>query len=900
MKKIVLLVTLLLTFLNGTFAVTAYPGVIKFKQPDNKTFLQIYLFGDERFNWGETLDGYSLMHDEEGYFVYATQDQNGDMQPTQYRATEIDERPAEVVAFLEKTPKHLRYSDEQRRTMRELWNMINDNPAYAKSQSGEKALRPVTIGNVKLLLILVNFSDKTFTKDANTISKLFNQVNYFNVTMRGSVHDYYYENSYGQMNLTFDVVGPFSLPQNMAYYGSSSGQGGSQAFGRTSIQLAINSGVNLSNYDNNGDNIVDGIHIMFAGYGEESSGVEAQIWSHKGTLQSPIYNNGVYAQTYSCSPEFRGGSGTTLTAIGVICHELGHVFGAPDYYDTDNNSSGAGTNGYTGNGQWDIMSSGSWNGTTGSLTGNQPSHHNPYSKCYIYGWATPKELTTAKTVVMYPTSSDSSSIYKITTATNGEYYLLENRQQVDFDGSLPGHGLLIFHVHSGFSPSSQQNNVSHPQRFYPVCAGITTAHPTGTPSSYGSINSQACPFPGSTRMTSFTDATTPAATSWNGVSTNKPITNITENNTLHTISFTFKGAAVEAANVEAVAHNKTQVNVKWRRFGANEVMLVYSSNGTFGTPSGSYTAGQSISGGGTVLYVGDADIFQHTGLTAGTRYNYKLFTKLTSTPTITWSSGVTCSTTTPTCNASGLPLTQNFESTTLPTCWTRETTNNSVNWQIGAGNGASAPSSAYSAPYNAYCKITDNNLIGAQAYLISEPINLSSESEANLKFVYYNKNYTAYQDVLTVAYRSSYGDEWTPLATYYSNVSSWTEVALNLPNLSDYYQIAFIATANYGRGVCVDDIRVSSGYADITPATKENPKITIYPNPAKALVTFSIEGNDSQTSYTVYDLTGKAILNGTMQGAENKTVSVESLKSGMYFVRFQNDNFNKTETLIIK
>ncbi len=896
MKKAFLIAALLFAVVTNSFAVIAYPGVIKFKQPDNKTFLQIYLFGDERFNWGETLDGYSLVHDDEGYFVYATQDARGDMQPTQYRATEIADRPAEVVAFLERTPKHLRYSDEQRTTMRALWNMLNDNPEYNKNKIGEK-VAPVTIGSVKLLVILVNFSNKTFTKDANSIAKLFNQVNYRNIQMRGSVHDFYFENSYGQMDLTFDVVGPYTLPQNIAYYGSSSGAGGSQAFGRTAIQLAVSDSVNLSDYDNNNDNIVDGIHIMFAGYGEESSGVEEQIWSHKGTLSLPISSNGVVARTYSCSPEFRGSSGTTLTAIGVICHELGHVFGAPDYYDTDNNHGGSGTEGFSGNGKWDIMSSGSWNGTSSSLTGNQPSHHNPYTKCYTYSWATPTDLTSPRNVVMYPTSSDSSAIYKLSTTTSNEYYLIENRQNVGFDQSLPGHGMIVFHVHSAFSPSSQTNNVSHQQRFYPVCSGLSTPHPTGTPSSYGNINSNGCPFPGTYRKTSFTDNTTPAATSWSGQNTNKPITNITENTTLNTISFTFMGAATEACDVKAVAHNKNQINIKWRPFGTTEVMLAYSANGVFGTPSGNYSVGQTISGGGTVLYIGDTDNFAHTGLTPGTNYKYKVFTKLTSTPT--WSTGLTCNATTPTCNATPLPYSQNFASTSWPSCWSTSTTNSSVNWQIGSGNGASNPSSAYSAPYNAYCKITDANLIGEQAFLISEPLDLSSTSEANISFAYCNTRFSGYLDVLTVVYRSSYGDDWSPLATFSKSVSDWTEVSINLPNLSDYYQIAFIATTNKGRGVCVDNIQINNGNA-ITPVTVDNPKISIYPNPAKSSVTFSIEGNDEQNSFSIYDLKGTQMISGTMQGGENKTISVSKLQSGMYFVRFQNDKFQKTETLIIK
>ena len=892
-----MLAALLFAALNGAFAVIAYPGIIKFTQPDNKTTVQIYLFGDERFHWGETLDGYSLMHDNEGYFVYATRGENGEMQPSQYRATEIADRSAEVVAFLENTPKHLRYTPEQCNVMRTLWNMMNDNPNVQSGlKSGTKAI-DVTHGNTRLLVILVNFSDRNFMKDRSTVDKLYNQVNYSNATMRGSVHDFYYENSFGQMNLTFEVVGPYTLPQTIAYYGNNT-NGNSQQFARDAINLAVADGVDLSLYDLDGDNNVDGVHIMFAGYGEESSGVANQIWSHKGTLTNPVYSNGVYAKTYSCSPELHGGTGTVLSTVGVICHELGHVFGAPDYYDVDNNHGGSGTAGYSGNGQWDIMSSGSWNGTSGALSGNQPSHHNPYSKCFTYGWATPKELVNPQSVVLYPSSSDSASIYKITTTTANEHFLLENRQKIGFDGCLPGHGLIVYHVHSAFNPASQNNNVNHPQKFYPLCASITTAKPGSSPSSYGNVNSNACPFPGESHKHSFTDATTPSAQSWAGNNTNKPITNIIENTTANTISFTFKGAAVEASNVQAVAHNRTQVDVKWRPFGEYQVMLVYSANGSFGTPSGNYTVGQTVTGGGTVLYIGDATTFAHTGLTAGTTYRYKLFTKLSNTPT--WSSGVTCNTTTPTCAAATIPYNQQFASSTLPSCWSKESTNSSVTWRIGAGNGSSSPSSAYSAPYNAYCNISDRSLVGNQATLISEPIDLSSTSEAKITFRYFNNKYTAYQDVLTVAYRANYGDAWSPIATFNRSVNSWTEVQLNLPNPSDYYQVAFISTVNMGKGVCIDDVNISAGSVAIEPATAANPRISIYPNPAKSSVTFSIEGNDSQTSFVIFDPAGKAIVTGSMMGSEKKTVSTEKLKSGLYFVKFQNEKYQKTETLIVK
>lgn len=878
--------------MSSIYAVTAYPGTIKFKQPGGN-FLQIHLFGDERFNWGETLDGYSLVHNETGAFVYATLDENGDMVPSSFIATEIGERPAEAVAFLEITPKHLRYSDQQRRLYFQLWEAMN-NARNQMDKSTDKATRPVTIGTSTFLAILVNFSDKTFVNTNTNIDKLFNQVNYSTFRVKGSVHDYYYENSYGQMSVHFDIVGPYNLSRNIAYYGNTNG--GSQAFAREAINLAISNGVDLSRYDNNGDHKVDAIHILFAGYGEEDTGNQDCIWSHKGTISVPITNNGVTALSYSCSPELR--SGGSLTNVGVICHELGHVFGAPDYYDTDNNGGSSGTNGYQGNGTWDIMSSGSWNGT---ISGNQPAHHNPYTKCYIYGWATPKEITAAaKSYVLHSADKDSASFYKLNTTTNGEYYLLENRQKTGFDGSLPGHGMIIYHVHAAFDPSSQQNNVTHPQKFYPVCAGTSFQYPQTDRSTYGTISGSACPYPGTGRNTSFTDNSSPWARSWAKNNTGKPITNITENVNAGTISFTANNANISVANAKAVAKNTTTISVRWNQFGEYQTLVLYSANRNFGTPdTTNHPVGSTISGGGTVLFNGDGSSVDHTGLTPGQTCYYRLFVKIDN----QWVNHVDVSATTPTCNAGAIPYRQEFASGSLPNCWTKTSTNNSVTWAFGTGNGSGAPGSAHSGSYNAYCKITDNDLSGNQAYLISEPIDLSSATDgAHLTFWYTNTKLAGCQDVLTVAYRSFYGDDWTPITdgTFSQHVGSWTEVTLNLDNLTEYYQIAFISTVNKGKGICIDDISIENGRISIAAPTQANPTIKLYPNPAKENVTFVIDGNDGKTEYMIFDISGRMVGNGSMNGNEAKTVSLKDYKSGTYFVKFANSDFNKTETLIIR
>ncbi len=60
--------------------------------------------------------------------------------------------------------------------------------------------------------------------------------------------------------------------------------------------------------------------------------------------------------------------------------------------------------------------------------------------------------------------------------------------------------------------------------------------------------------------------------------------------------------------------------------GDNIVLAFTNANGSFGVPSGSYAPGNGITGGGTVLYVGNAGgIPDHQGLNAGTIYKYKIW-----------------------------------------------------------------------------------------------------------------------------------------------------------------------------------------------------------------------------------------------------------------------------------
>lgn len=518
-RRSFLLISLMLILAQALLAVPAVPWLVEQQQPDG-TLVSVYIRGDEKVRWMESPDGYTLLYDNNRNIVYAEKDQAGDLVPTSivYGMSSLPQAADQQLSGLQ---KHLRYSQAQVDAFSQIWQI-------GESAKTEKSSKARVTGNKKALCILMNFSDKTMGKTKTQFENLMNQVGYSAGTAKGSVKDFYKENSYGQLDLTVTVVGPYATPNTCAYYGNENRY---QDFARAAVQAA-DADVNYNDFANS-SNELETVHIIFAGHGDEAIGNGRQIWSHKWNIRPELSLDGVRISTYSCSPELRNASGNTLTAIGVICHELCHVFGADDYYDTDYGSSGGE---YPNTGEWDLMSGGSWNGN-----GDSPAHINMFQKI-LYEWVQPVELTEPMSVTDMPNSAQNPVAYIVKPYTNDEQYVLENRQKIGFDSQVPGGGLLIYHVHNS-AAGGRVDNSSHPQQVYVVAASSKTAIPGSRPSSYGTVDSYAALFGSAKRE--FSKDTTPAMFRWNGASgttdgvKDKPITNISQNNKL--ISFDFMG-----------------------------------------------------------------------------------------------------------------------------------------------------------------------------------------------------------------------------------------------------------------------------------------------------------------------------------------------------------------------
>ena len=582
-KKTTLLMFACFLFFLGhdVFAVPAVPWPVDKTQPDG-TKITVYIRGDEKVHWMESLDGYTLMYDAEKYIVYAEQDAGKNMVPSNKKFTKISTPPSGIA-------KGLFYSEEQVRMMEQIWEMVEDDTPQRASPKGSR----------KGLCILMGFSNRPFSKSTDELETLFNQVGLYpgDNSSKGSVRDFFNENSYGELDFTITIAGPYNVPNTTSYYATRE-----QTFAALAINAAFNDGVDLMEFANEevngyGTHTLESFHILFAGYGDENIDNGQQIWSHKWNLSPTITLGDVRISTYSCSPELRGASGNNTTYIGVICHELTHTFGSPDYYDTNNATGGQ----YTGSGNWDLMANGSWNDS-----GRQPGHINMFQKT-LFDWVTPTELTSYTEVTGMPASAMNPVAYKILANDNGEHYLLENRQQTGFDNSLPGHGLLIWHIHQS-ALNGNGSNATHPQQVYPVVASSSYQIPNATASTYGTISSSGTPFPGTSGKQSFTSKTTPAMFTWvNSQPIAKPLTEITETGDL--ISFKFMdGPTTPVTNLTATELSGN-VTLDWTAANHPDVIgykvyrdgvLIYTINNAaivtytqIGVTNGTYTYGVS-------------------------------------------------------------------------------------------------------------------------------------------------------------------------------------------------------------------------------------------------------------------------------------------------------------------
>lgn len=453
-------------------------------------------------------------------------------------AHNIEEREEDEIKFIEQnisnTQKNISLLRDK---MLQQTNLLRRDRLEKRLKNNQtSSLLKSSNSTSKGLIILVNFADRSFISSNAEISAMMNEVGYNKNGHIGSLHDYFYDQSGGKLNITFDVVGPVTVSKNMSYYGADQGTTHDSHVGEMVAEACnlVDAYVNFGDYDWYDDGEVDQIYIIYAGYSQASGAPSYTIWPKEWYLSYSDYGktltlDGVTIETFACSSELDGTSGSNIDGIGTACHEFSHCMGLPDLYDTSNN-------GTFGMGSWSVMDMGCYNGN-----GKIPCNYTAFERNYA-GWLTSAQLQILKepvSITDMPSLSDDDAIaYRIYNdgSVYSEYFILENRQQKGWDSGCPGHGLLITHIDydaDAWAYNTVNNDASH-RRF--------TIKPADNNLSSASLAGDT--YPGTSGNTSFTDTSSPSANFYQPTKSGsyylgKPITNIRESN--GAISFDFMG-----------------------------------------------------------------------------------------------------------------------------------------------------------------------------------------------------------------------------------------------------------------------------------------------------------------------------------------------------------------------
>ena len=476
MKKFLLALILVLSSLSTIHAAKAWPYPITVTQSDGTT-ITVYLHGDENFHWYTDVQGNILKRDGNDF-------------------TKLDVAPETYVA-----------QGRQRAQTR---------AASREPIAPSGSLFPFT-GTPRAVVILAQYPDRKFTV-ANP-RKSFDQ--YLNATeghpvnlgLRedlnyGSVKQYFMAQSDGAYAPQFDVYGPITLPQNMAYYGGTADDGSGEKYVQLVIDActAMNDSLDFSSYDQNGDGKIDLVYVIYAGYGQSNGAPNYTMWPKSfGASTTTNSFDGKGLSRCGISNELNGYEGAfgynTTTAnptqnfdtavkyingIGLFCHEFSHCLGLPDFYPSKLD----GVYDNQGMEDWSVMDNGCY-----LMNGYCPRAYTVWER-EAMGWDNIKAISTAGQYKL--TDANGQRAVKVVNPGNSsEYYVLElfedkgwNQRMARYTENNVSYnpttsGLLIYHVDYNSSDFSLVNNnvnnvAGHPKMtVIPADGRLVSSYRTG-------------------------------------------------------------------------------------------------------------------------------------------------------------------------------------------------------------------------------------------------------------------------------------------------------------------------------------------------------------------------------------------------------------------------------------
>lgn len=867
-------------FKNSPFVIT---------QPNGTSF-DVYVSGDEYFNYIHDENNYTLIQAADGYYCYAEKNETGEIIASAYRYGTPLPSDAKIQPFTKiSKQKYL-----ERRNVQ------------LKSASDIKTFDADTLNN---LVIYIQFSDDDdFEKDRAYYDAKFNNEEDL------SLFHYYKEVSYGKMNIISSQFPESVSGKNTAYIALQSrryyqpynettninGYKDGQAANREHTLIvsamnaqkkAIEAAFTPEDLDKNNDGYVDNVTFIIKG---ENDGWSDLLWAHRWYLYTQdYYIHGKQVYDYIFQPE-------SQFNVKTLCHEMFHALGAPDLYHY--NDGGLDLSPLGG---WDLMESGF-------------GHMTAFMKYRYTSWLDSIPVISEEgEYTLNPLSDSTNNCYRINSPySNDEYFVLEYRKKStsQYEANLPGSGLMVYRIDNTLS--GRGNASGPPDELYAF-------RPGGTVNFNGNVNDAF--FSSVVGRNEFHVGTNPKPFLQDGTDGGIGITEISEPGD----QISFRIGLVNVANptlLKANAVSDTQIDLNWKlNLKNNYILVAYNETVDFGNPdpSISYREGDEIEGGGTVItFTGFKTQFEHTDLNPNQTYYYKAWSydgKEFSTGTVT-NASTHCA-----INVSE-HFGETFETgeTLKDLCW--RTFHNfdfdgglapeylkevdfdlgDITWNIVGKDDLADDESGYILEGD-YSVLITSRTTGFN-WLVSPYIEITGSSDHQLTFDIWYENSPDSLDVMQ--YSNFYvmienNGRWENVYTLdavgdNNTASNKNETQVNI-DLEPYryrqIRIAFVQEATSGWPIALDNIWLENR-VDKTEFGNQVSGFEVFPNPVGKQQLLHIDTHENGT-LEITDINGATIQRNAIEAGKHD-LSLERLQPGIIFVIFSTENTVYQRKILIK
>ncbi|MBE0676039.1 MAG: M6 family metalloprotease domain-containing protein [Bacteroidales bacterium] len=837
------LVLIILTLLVAV-RITAAPlwfEPYKATLPDGKT-LNLFMSGDEFFNWLHDTLGYPVKQAGDGWFYYMQQN-DSIFTFTGYRADVFD--PLSIPGI-----KPVSIPSNTKRIREEFYRNLD-------RENEKTGLRGDTkfSGVFNNLVIYIKFSDQSdFTTSRSTYDTRLNSLT------TASVRHYYKEVSYDKVDM-ISYHAPGAPTENICYTdiyprdyyrpsSASNPDGYTTSAEKTSREHNLlartvkyiddnfqkPSGVN---FDSDGDGRFDNVAFIIRGTSDAWNDL---LWPHRWslyTLTANLWGKRVYGYTLQLE----------AVSVKTFTHEMFHALGAPDLYHYE-------SDGISPAGNWDLMNSGG-------------GHMLSWMKAKYGGWISSiPEITQSGTYTLLPLTSPIRNSFRIKSPySSDQYVVLEYRYRTGlYESTLPSSGIIISRIDTRYRGNAQ----GPPDEVY-------VFRPGGTPTANGTVNSAT--FSDLLGRTSFNETTNPYPFLQDGSKAGIFIRDIK----YYTDSMTFTVDMDMPTNLEIVPMQDSELRLNWSGPDGKPFLVAVSSTNEDLTPGSApaYSPGDPIGSNGTILYKGTSSIISHTSLGSDELYYYSIWTILDEANGV-YSIPLKGQQRTGIYTINALPHREEFSAVaagTLPRGW--KTQGGDSQWDpVTSSTGDEA--------------VVFRNMGSESQWFYTPGFYLTSQKTYMITFRYRNHVEGNRERLTLYAGTDRHNNGLINTTLYYDSKVEYSDYviarAIFKPQIDAVHYFGMISTLTAG-GIEFDDFKIER-----VPATtrKLSKPVQFYPNPTTGKIIVPAE---ELTTVSVHTTGGTLLFTKIIEGTSE--IDLSHLNSGIYVIKFSGKSETSSSRLVI-